>query len=781
MESYFNRETRTLDRSIDEILGHGRMVNDSQTLAHYSRILMAIRDAKQLGRLSDLLTDERINALMEIVPRKENSYWKHDQVGVRPKDRPVAFYSFVRLRANTSPFRILEDDPEEQKPAWEGPCLMGDLCGGSHAPESCSLFIDLSPEDRLVVVEKKRLCYLCFRHADNQPCRLQSSLPACSVGGCVRMHSKLLHEALQKEETRAIVIEVEDGPEEPGEDEEFYAANFELLGQEDEDEEEGMISVDEAPPLLGAEDEPDEELAPYAHLGEDRPRLCQQRVPLEVNGNLTSLHTLYDWESPNTLVRIELARRIGLQGMRAPRQAIKGYQGVGTITDSVYYLPLLDADGNIQVIRAHGVEEIAVVARTRLPPIAREIFPVIRAFMPWMETGAGHVELLIGLDNKQWLPAHVEDSWDPDDDMRLMRSVFGHRYMITDGWGRDLLPPDNAPDNQAGAQGGAAKQADATQEVQLPEYRGWSQGTWNSWPPRAGCLGARPKTCGVTLSRGAPPTRGGACQGGGPRGPSKESRDPPASQVRFRAAHPQVSRGARSRFKTVRPPKKRPSSDPSPTPGRGRWGWLRSSRGGRGQQGTIRRQPPRRPPSPDPGRVPGPLQLMGPGDHPMQRLALMMALMMLGMPPVNGCSASVAPGSQGIGGQTEMVFPPSAWFSNSRETLTTEKRVSSASLDGNPPVEPGGFSVKRILQQVQQGMEGPAKIKEEVLRAEQRGMEKDSEGSERNPGSGKSGQDSRPRREAAQKAMDALKKGADATRGRGRRKGRMYQRAGIRN
>jgi hypothetical protein len=41
------------------------------------------------------------------------------------------------------------------------------------------------------------------------------------------------------------------------------------------------------------------------------------------------------------------------------------------------------------------------------------------------------------------------------------------------------------------------------------------------------------------------------------------------------------------------------------------------------------------------------------------------------------------------------------------------------------------------------------------------------------------GQDSRPKREAAQKAMEALKKGADATRGRGRRKGRMYQRAGI--
>jgi hypothetical protein len=44
-----------------------------------------------------------------------------------------------------------------------------------------------------------------------------------------------------------------------------------------------------------------------------------------------------------------------------------------------------------------------------------------------------------------------------------------------------------------------------------------------------------------------------------------------------------------------------------------------------------------------------------------------------------------------------------------------------------------------------------------------------------------SGQDSRPKREAAQKVIEALKKGADAARGRGRRKGRVYQRAGIRN
>jgi hypothetical protein len=196
---------------------------------------------------------------------------------------------------------------------------------------------------------------------------------------------------------------------------------------------------------------------------------------MEVNGELMTLHTLYDWETPNTLVRAERARQIGLQGVRIPRQAIKGYQGVGTLRDSVYHLPLVDADGSVQVIRAYGVEEITVVARTR--PLAKEIFPIIRLAAPWMETEAGHVELLIGLDHRQWLPVHVEDSWNPDDDMRLVKSAFGHRYMITDGWGRDLLPPDNAPDGLAGAQGGEDEQEEAAQEVQLPEYRGWSQGT----------------------------------------------------------------------------------------------------------------------------------------------------------------------------------------------------------------------------------------------------------------------------------------------------------------
>jgi hypothetical protein len=348
-------------------------------------------------------------------------------------------------------------------------------------------------------------------------------------------------------------------------------------------------------------------------------------------------------------------RRLGFRPAQVAQRIVNGFGGAAVPVTGCHFLPLIDVRGKHQVICAFEVEEITTVAETRLPPWAREVFPSVRAQMPWMDTPAGPIELLIGLDNRQWLPAHVEDSWDPDDDMRLMRSVFGHRYMITDGWGRDLLPPDNAPGDPAGAQGGAVEQADAAQEVQLPEYRGWSQSTWNPGKdgglgtagPRGGCMGARPKTRWVTSSRGAPATRGRVDRGSGSGGPSKGSRDPPAPQARFGAAQPQVSRGARPRFRVVPPPKRRPSPSPPPAPGRGRWNWLRSSKGGRGQQRAIRMQPPRRPPSPDPGRVPGPLQLMGPGDDPMQRLALMMAVMMLGMPPVSGYSASVGPGSRG--------------------------------------------------------------------------------------------------------------------------------------
>jgi hypothetical protein len=128
--------------------------------------------------------------------------------------------------------------PSAQVTAWEVPCVLGDLCGENHMPEACSMFEKVSPRYWLAVIQRKQLCYFCLRHSDSQPCP-SHSMPACPVRGCMHMHHRLLHDALQREEVRAIVIEVEPELDKPGEDEELYAANFEDICQNYSDEDEG--------------------------------------------------------------------------------------------------------------------------------------------------------------------------------------------------------------------------------------------------------------------------------------------------------------------------------------------------------------------------------------------------------------------------------------------------------------------------------------------------------------------------------------------------------------
>ena len=84
----------------------------------------------------------------------------------------------------------------------------------------------------------------------------------------------------------------------------------------------------------------------------------------------------------------------------------------------------------------------------------------------------------------------------------------------------------------------------------------------------------------------------------------------------------------------------------------------------------------------------------------MQKLALMMAVMILGMSPAHGCSISVNPGSQGVGNPAVVTLPPSTWSGGGGKTLMTREKISSAAAEGSPPVEPGGHPIGRILQQI---------------------------------------------------------------------------------
>ncbi len=160
----------------------------------------------------------------------------------------------------------------------------------------------------------------------------------------------------------------------------------------------------------------------------------------------------------------------------------------------------------------------------------------------------------------------------------------------------------------------------------------------------------------------------------------------------------------------------------------------------------------------------------------MQKLALMMAVMILGMSPAHGCSIGADPRSPEVGGLAEMMPLLPTWFSSGGKTLMTKDTISSAAAGGNRPMEPGGHLVGQIWPQTQWKIEGMERTGEEVL-----SMEKAPEEWEDGPDPREKDQVCKLEGEAAPKAAEALRKGADAARGRGQRKGRLYQRTGARN
>jgi hypothetical protein len=228
--------------------------------------------------------------------------------------------------------------------------------------------------------------------------------------------------------------------------------------------------------------------------------------------------------------------------------------------------------------------------------------------MPWMDTPAGPIELLIGLDNSQWLPVFLEDSKEPAVNMRLMKSSFGHMFMVMGNKGTALYPRDESMRYRGDPTGERLTHAEMAQKVRLER-----------------CFGGRsqpgPKNGGRIPIKGPSPVPERAAPDYGPVG---SRRPPPARTV---VSPPALPRGAP-------PPPIRLPFNPTPaSPSSGQGG---RGRGGRGRGGVVGPRQPQGPMFPQPMGMPGLLQPPGPAD-PVQRLALMMALMVLGMPPVYSC------------------------------------------------------------------------------------------------------------------------------------------------
>ncbi len=239
--------------------------------------------------VSGQVTMDQLDMLLSVLLAAESFLWGRRGKNVHPEDTPDVFHEFCMERAEELKGQVLSSKgagetaqasaTPHDEPSWRGPCVLGELCGGSHMPEVCQLFEAMTPEGRLAIIQRKQLCQFYFRHPDTQPCP-SHSLPACPIRGCMRMHHRMLHKALLKEEARPIVTEADTEPGWHGLGERAHAIGLGGVPEltDDKSEGEGARGVPRPPIRAQAE----------------RPRLCQQRVPVEAEGVLHSLHTLYD-------------------------------------------------------------------------------------------------------------------------------------------------------------------------------------------------------------------------------------------------------------------------------------------------------------------------------------------------------------------------------------------------------------------------------------------------------------------------------------------------------
>ncbi len=160
----------------------------------------------------------------------------------------------------------------------------------------------------------------------------------------------------------------------------------------------------------------------------------------------------------------------------------------------------------------------------------------------------------------------------------------------------------------------------------------------------------------------------------------------------------------------------------------------------------------------------------------MQKLAMMMAVMILRMSPAHGYSIGADPRSLEVGGQVEMMPLLPMWYSDDG-TLIAWNTVSSVAAEGNQPVEPGGHLVGRTLQQTQLRIEDRERIRNRILRLGQDEAKEAPKEQKEGPDPGRRNQVCKLEGEAAPKTKEALRKGANAARGRGR----LHQRTGARN
>jgi hypothetical protein len=95
-----------------------------------------------------------------------------------------------------------------------------------------------------------------------------------------------------------------------------------------------------------------------------------------------------------------------------------------------YSVPLMDWQGNTQLIKARGVDYRIYAQERKVPSEAVTLFPEMEGRASKAHQAAGMVDVIISKDNIKWRPQKVCDSWHTEDNLTLMRSEFSSLYIV---------------------------------------------------------------------------------------------------------------------------------------------------------------------------------------------------------------------------------------------------------------------------------------------------------------------------------------------------------------
>jgi hypothetical protein len=139
LEDYLREQQSRTESLLSQTLKREPPQSDEQMLIYYWKVALILDAPEGLGMVGDSLTPDQLEMLLSLLPKVEVNHWRMSQLNMTLGDLPAAFCRFVKERIGELRQCISTPGGSKEPPqtptqsregtAWEGPCVLGDLCG----------------------------------------------------------------------------------------------------------------------------------------------------------------------------------------------------------------------------------------------------------------------------------------------------------------------------------------------------------------------------------------------------------------------------------------------------------------------------------------------------------------------------------------------------------------------------------------------------------------------------------------------------------------------------